>query len=112
MKAKTNANTNLSEVKHFTYLGVEVSSDLSCGIHINNTVGKANRFLNILKINVHDCLRNIKETAYTAYVGPVAECASAVWDPYQQCDIYNLEQGPGLSGCNIHLINDQCLKQY
>ncbi len=85
-------NTKLAEVKHHLYLGVELSNDHSWGIHINNTVGKAIRFLNFLRRNLCDCPRNIKETAYTAYIRPVAEYASVVWDSHQQCHVYNLEQ--------------------
>ncbi len=92
MQLYTMMKTKLAEVKHHPYLGVELSNDLSWGIHINNTVGKAIRVLNFLRRNLYNCPRNIKETAYTAYIRPVAEYASAVWDPHQQYDVYNLEQ--------------------
>ncbi len=71
-------NNNLEEVKHHPYLGVELSNDLSWGIHINNTIGKAIRVLNFLRRNLYDCPRNIKETAYTAYVSNVK------WNTLQQ----------------------------
>ncbi len=92
LRVSTMMNTKLAEIKHHPYLGVELSNDLSWGMHINNTVVKAIRVLNFLKRNLYDCPRNIKESAYTAYVRPVVGYASDVWDPHQQCDIYNLEQ--------------------
>ncbi len=70
----------LAQVKHHSYLGIEISSDLSWGTHINNTVGKATRMLNLPSRNLYDCPEFIKETAYTAYVRPNIEYASTVWD--------------------------------
>ncbi len=54
-------NTELAEVKCHLYLGLELSNDLSLGIHINNTVGKAIRVLNFLRRNLHDSPRSIKK---------------------------------------------------
>ncbi len=73
MQPYTMMNTKLAEVKHHLYLGVELSDDLSWGIPINNTVGKAIIILDFHKRNLYDCPRNIKETVYTAYVRPVAK---------------------------------------
>ena len=72
----------LAEVKHYPYLGIELSNDLTWGTHITKITGKANRSLNFISRNLYDCLQKIKETAYKSFVRPNLEYASSVWDPH------------------------------
>ena len=84
--------TKLSSVEHHPYLGAEFTSDLSWGLHIKNICGKAERSVNFLQRNLHDCPSEVKATAYNAFVRPNLEYSSAVWDPHQQKDIKRLER--------------------
>jgi hypothetical protein len=81
----------LETVHHYPYLGVELSEDLGWEIHINKVPSKANRTLGFLRRNIYRCPHDIKEQAYKSLVRPHLEYASAVWDPYRQKHINNLE---------------------
>ena len=81
----------LEHVDHHTYLGVELAQDLSWNCHIDQTVSKAQRTLNLLGRNLTDCSRTTKELAYKARVRPTLEYASCTWDPYQVNHIRQLE---------------------
>ena len=55
-------------------------------------VSKATRTLNFLKHNLSNCSREVKESAYLTMVRPQMEYASAVWDPYYNSHIQQLEK--------------------
>jgi len=46
--------------------------------------GKANKVLGLIKRNLWNCPKQVKETAYTAIVRPKLENACAAWDPYPE----------------------------
>ena len=73
------------------YLGVELSDDLSWKLHVKNIASKANRSLGLLRRNLWNCKRSVKEIAYKSLVRPRLEYASIVWDPYHRSDIDKLE---------------------
>ena len=77
----------LAEVKHHPYLGVELSDDLTWATHITKITGKANRSLNYMSRNLHDCPQKVKETAYKSFVRPNLAYASSVWDPHLKKEI-------------------------
>ena len=83
--------TDLQQVEHHPYLGVELSSKLDWGPHINNITGKARKSLNFLQRNLHKCPENIKQQAYTSLVRPVLEYSCTAWDPYLKKHISALE---------------------
>ena len=76
----------LGEVHNHPYLGIELTSDLSWSLHIRNITNKANRSLNFIRWNLHDCPQHIKEIAYQSFVRPNIEYASSVWDPHLSKD--------------------------
>lgn len=84
-------NEPLSVVSQATYLGVEVSSNLSWTPHINKVTSKASQSLGFLKRNIHSAKKPTKVAAYQAIVRPTLEYCSSVWDPYTQKDIDKLE---------------------
>ena len=88
----------LETVHHYPYLGVELSEDLGWEIHINKVTSTANRTLGFLRRNIYMCPQDIKEQAYKSLVRPHLEYASAVWDPYRQKHINNLEMVQRRSG--------------
>jgi hypothetical protein len=75
-------NTELENVKSTTYLGVELSSDLTWSRHIGNMVKKANKQLGFVKRNLPFVNEKFKEIAYFALVRPKLEYCSPVWDTH------------------------------
>jgi len=85
-------NQELERVKTATYLGVELSSDLTWAAHINKTCHKANRQLGFIRRNLPIRSTHVKETAYKGLVRPILEYCSPVWDPHRIKKYrYNLE---------------------
>ena len=60
--------------------------------HVQSTTGKASKVLGMMKRNLWNCPKRVRETAYTAIVRPKLEYASSAWDPYHQKDIDSLER--------------------
>jgi hypothetical protein len=73
-------------------LGVFISSDLSSRVHCANIVAKASRISNM----IHRCFisKNVglKVKAFKAYVLPILEYSSVVWNPHFIIDIQNVEK--------------------
>ncbi len=67
---------------HATYLGVELTHNLSWDKHVNKITNKANRSLGFVKGNMYACSPSVKQAAYKTLVRPHLEYASAAWDPY------------------------------
>ena len=65
------------------YLRVTITNNLSWDRHINNihVVGKGNKTLQFIRMNLKDCTKTVKAAAYTFMVRPTVEYASTVWDP-------------------------------
>ncbi|KAL8595170.1 hypothetical protein ACOMHN_013843 [Nucella lapillus] len=80
----------LETVKAVKYLGVTIQGDLCWDDHVNNIVSKANKTLGFLRRNLK-ISRSVKEQAYKAFVRPILEYASSVWDPHTQKNIDKLE---------------------
>ena len=53
---------------------------------------KASRSSGLIKRNLWNCPRKVRETAYTSIVRPKLEYASASWDPHYKKDISTLER--------------------
>ena len=84
-------NKVLEVTKDSKYLGVTISIDLSRANHISNITAKANRIIGFLRRNMHACPKEVKEAAYTKLVRPSIEYASAVWDPLNKNQIFQLD---------------------
>jgi hypothetical protein len=81
----------LDTSQHSTFLGVQISSDLSWDQHITNIAAKANRSLGFVRRNLQRCPEKVKEQAYVALVRPHLEYACCAWDPYLKKHINLLE---------------------
>ncbi|XP_072048268.1 uncharacterized protein [Amphiura filiformis] len=81
----------LQETDSHQYLGVEITKDLKWKKHINQISAKGNRALRFIKRNLSSCTEDIKHTAFKTFIRPTIEYCSAVWDPYTQDQIYQLE---------------------
>ena len=75
-----------------TYLGLELTSNMSWGAHINKITAKSNRSLNMIRRNLGFSSEDIKKNAYQALVRPSLEYAHTVWDPYQANHINQVER--------------------
>ena len=87
----TLTNTVLQEVPSYTYLGVDISKDLTWNSHVDRISSKANRTLGFLRRNLYLCPPHIKDMAYKTLVRPILDYCSSVWDPHTQTLINQLE---------------------
>ena len=62
------------------YLGVDVSSNLSWGSHIDRITGTAHKTLGFVKQNIKTKMSGVREAAYNTLVRPQLEYAAAIWD--------------------------------
>ena len=69
-------NTPLELVKEYTYLGINITSNLSWHKHISAKAVKANSILNLLQRTMHGCSKKGKKRAYEALVRPQVEYCS------------------------------------
>ena len=84
--------SKLEQVDSASYLGITVNSKLKWSEHISSISSKASRSLGLIKRNLWNCPRKVRETAYTSIVRPKLEYASASWDPHFKKDISVLER--------------------
>ena len=84
--------SKLEQVDSASYLGITVNSKLKWSEHISSISSKASQSLGLIKRNLWNCPRKVRETAYTSIVRPKLEYASASWDPHYKKDISTLER--------------------
>jgi hypothetical protein len=77
-------DTILERVKSATYLGVELSCDLTWSINIDKAANKANRQLAFIRRNLKIRNSKVKEIAYFGLVRPILEYCGTIWDPHQK----------------------------
>ncbi len=74
----------LTSIDYHLYLGEEFNKDLSWSSHIKNMWGKSDQTLNIMRRNLNDCLKDIKDIAYNAYVRQHLEYSSTASLPAEK----------------------------
>ena len=74
--------TNLEQMEHNPYLGVELSAGLEWKHHVKIVSGRAHRTLNFLQRNMYRCPTEVRKQAYISLIRPTLEYASTCWDPY------------------------------
>jgi hypothetical protein len=74
-----------------TYLGIELSSDLTWKKQIDKTCAKANKQLAFLRRNLQINSTKVKESAYKGLVRPAVEYCASIWDPHQAKYIKQVE---------------------
>ena len=74
------------------YLGVDITSNLSWGSHIDRITGTANRTLGFVRRNIRTKMSGVREAAYTNLVRPQLEYAAAIWDPNHDDKIKQIEK--------------------
>ena len=73
-------------------LGLTISSDLSWGMHVFESVNKANMVLSIIKRSIGTNSQEVFSHLYKSLVRPILEYAAPVWSPYLIEDIVALEK--------------------
>ena len=74
----------LEKLDTIKYLGVNITSNLHWGKHVEEVCNKAFKILGLLRRNLSSCPQEVKMMAYKGLVRPILEYASAVWDPHQK----------------------------
>ncbi len=81
----------LKEVNNKNYLGVTLQDKLNWNKHIQNICAKASSTLGVLRRNMGNCPRAVKERCYKTLERPAVEYSSTVWDPHTSQNIEKLE---------------------
>ena len=81
----------LEEVESFPYLGVMLDNKMRWSPHIEIITSRANKVLGLIKRNLWNCLKSVRETVYTTLVIPKFQYAYNAWDPHYQKDKAALE---------------------
>ena len=84
--------TELEEVKHIQYLGIQLQQDLRWNQHTEYVTTKSSRVLNFIKRNFSHCTTSVKEKLYSTLVRPHLEYAAAAWDPHTRKNIDSIER--------------------
>ena len=73
---------DLVQVEAITYLGVNITRDITWNKHVTEVCSKASRSLGLLQRNLANCPQEVKLQAYKGLVRPILDYASAIWDPH------------------------------
>ena len=76
-----------ASVKTAKYLGLNISTNLSWTLHIDQVANNANNTNVFLRRNISTCPSKIKEQCYRIMVRPIMEYACVVWDPITQIEM-------------------------
>ena len=68
----------IKECHVYTYLGVEIDSNLKWSSHIQTISNKSTKVLNFIKHNLYNCPADTKRTAYLTLVRPIMVYAAPV----------------------------------
>ena len=82
----------LEGVECHPYLGVVLDNKMRWSPHIETITSKANKVLGLIKRNLWNCPKSVKETAYKTLVRPKLQYACSAWDPHYQKDKAALER--------------------
>ena len=66
-----------------TYLGLELTQNLSWNSHVDKITSTANRTLGFIRRNLKYAPLPAKELAYKSFVRPQLEYCCSIWDPHQ-----------------------------
>lgn len=84
-------NTNIKRVSEHRDLGIILNSTLDPHTHVLNIARRANSLLAVLKFNLPGQSLKLFNTLYSAFVRPLLESASCIWNPHHIGDINILE---------------------
>ena len=72
-------------------MGIIIDKNLTWSEHVKKVVNKANSVRGFLQRNLTKCPLPIKSSCYLSLVRPILEYACAIWSPYYQCNIHQVE---------------------
>ena len=81
----------LERVNSAKYLGVEISSNLNWGKHVEAISARTNQTSAFIYRNLRGCPVSAHTHCYKSLARPLLEYASTVWDPHQTNHINSLE---------------------
>lgn len=82
----------LKREKIYNYLGVILEQGLNWERQVQSVIKKGVRVLNFVMRILKGAPFEIKVQAYKTLVRPALEYAGAIWDPYHECEIMELEK--------------------
>ena len=82
---------HIQQVEHAKYLGIIIDKNLTWSEHVKKVVNKANSVRGFLQRNLTKCPLPIKSSCYLSLVRPILEYTCAIWSPYYQCNIHQVE---------------------
>ena len=94
----------LEVVTSASYLGVDISSNLSWNTHMDRVTANANRSLGFIKRHVKTKSPKVREMAYQTLVRPQLEYASAIWDPHTKRNTYKVERSKDVQPVGLGMI--------
>ena len=77
----------LKDTDSTSYLGVELLADMKWNSHVKKVTAKG-----ILRRNLKNCTKNLKDLAYKSILRPKLEYACSIWDPYTDVNIKTIER--------------------
>jgi hypothetical protein len=83
---------DISETSVVRDLGVHFTNNLSSAAQCQAITNKASRICNLIHKAFFSRNTNLLVKAFVTYVRPILEYASVVWNPYQLCDINEVEK--------------------
>jgi hypothetical protein len=92
--------TLINRVGQHKHLGLNITHDLTWGIHINEITDKANRRLGILRSLKYKLNRLCLERIYLAFVRPLLEYGDIIWDNCSK-ELLNLLEKVQLNAARI-----------
>ena len=75
-------NQLIQQAKSVTYLGVQISSDLTWAAHIDALCSKAKRQIGTLHRHFHTASPRVLTQLYKSLVLPTVDYCSSLWDPH------------------------------
>ena len=82
----------LEEVERHPYLGVMLDNKMRWSPHVETITFIASKVMELIKRNLWNCPKTVKETAYKTLVRPKLQYACSAWDPHHQKDKASLER--------------------
>ena len=90
----------LKDTDSTSYLGVELSADMKWNSHVKKVTAKRNTMLGILRRNLKNCPKNLKDLAYKSILRPKLEYACSISQQTLVCHFSSVVQATSESSAN------------
>ena len=82
----------LKDTDSTSYLGVQLSADMKWNSHVKKVTAKRNTMLGILRRNLKNCPKNLKDLAYKSILRPKLEYACSISQHILVCHVGSVVQ--------------------